>query len=70
MASTSPPCVLKAYHEQFQRDFSMFLKYHAEDLVARGRMVLTFLGRRSEDPSSKEYCYIWELMAMALNDKV
>ena len=48
----------------------MFLKYHAEDLVARGRMVLTFLGRRSEDPSSKEYRYIWELMAMALNDKV
>lgn len=70
MASTSPPCVFKAYYEQFQRDFSIFLKCRAEELVAGGRMVLTFLGRRSEDPSSKECCYIYELMAMALNDMV
>ena len=33
-------------------------------------MVLTFLGRRSDDPSSKECCYIWELLAVALNDMV
>ncbi|KAJ7953041.1 Salicylate O-methyltransferase [Quillaja saponaria] len=42
----------------------------AEELVEGGRVVLTFLGRRSEDPSSKECCYIWELLAMALNDMV
>lgn len=35
-----------------------------------GRMVLTILGRKNEDPSSKDGCYIWELMAMALNDMV
>ena len=70
MASTSPPSVLRAYYEQFQRDFSMFLKCRAEELVAGGGMVLTILGRRNEDPSSKECCYIWELMAMALNDMV
>ncbi|GMY12107.1 salicylate carboxymethyltransferase-like [Fagus crenata] len=70
MASTSPPNVLRAYYEQFQRDFSMFLKCRAEELVAGGGMVLTILGRRNEDPSSKECCYIWELMAMALNDMV
>lgn len=33
-------------------------------------MVLTFLGRRSDDPSSKDGGYIWELMATALNDMV
>ena len=33
-------------------------------------MVLTILGRRSDDPSSKECCYIWELLAVALNDMV
>ncbi|XP_044469248.1 salicylate carboxymethyltransferase-like [Mangifera indica] len=68
MASTSPPCVLKAYYQQFQTDFSFFLKCRSEELVAGGRMVLTFLGRRSDDPSSKECCYIWELLAMALNE--
>ncbi|XP_022752316.1 salicylate carboxymethyltransferase-like [Durio zibethinus] len=68
MASTSPANVLKAYYEQFQQDFSLFLKCRSEELVAGGRMVLTFLGRKSDDPSSKECCYIWELMAMALND--
>ncbi|XP_059434191.1 S-adenosyl-L-methionine:benzoic acid/salicylic acid carboxyl methyltransferase 2-like [Corylus avellana] len=70
MASTSPPGVLCAYYEQFQRDFSIFLKCRAEELVGGGRMVLTILGRRSEDPSSKECCYIWELLATALNDMV
>lgn len=67
MASTSPPCVLTAYYEQFQRDFSLFLKCRSEELVAEGRMVLTFLGRKSQDPSSKECCYIWELLSTALN---
>ncbi|KAG6647010.1 hypothetical protein CIPAW_07G049000 [Carya illinoinensis] len=70
MAKTSPPSVLRAYHAQFQRDFSMFLKCRAEELVLGGRMVLTILGRRSEDPSSKECCYIWELLAMVLNEMV
>ncbi|XP_035551703.1 salicylate carboxymethyltransferase-like [Juglans regia] len=70
VACTSPPIVLRAYHAQFQKDFSMFLRCRAEELVVGGRMVLTFLGRRSEDPSSKECCYIWELLALALNDLV
>ncbi|CAK9152354.1 unnamed protein product [Ilex paraguariensis] len=70
MASTSPPSVLKAYYEQFQRDFSLFLKCRSKELVTGGRMVLTFLGRKSEDPSSEECCYIWELLAITLNDMV
>ncbi|KAJ1420771.1 SAM dependent carboxyl methyltransferase [Sesbania bispinosa] len=70
MASTSPSNVIKAYYKQFQRDFSYFLKCRAEEVVEGGRMVLTFLGRRSDDPCSKECCYIWELMATALNDMV
>ncbi|KAK8606747.1 hypothetical protein V6N13_052509 [Hibiscus sabdariffa] len=70
MASTSPPDVLKAYYKQFQHDFFLFLKCRSEELVDGGRMVLTVLGRRNDDPSSKEGCYIWELLAMALNDMV
>ncbi|KHN36081.1 salicylate carboxymethyltransferase-like [Glycine soja] len=70
MASTSSLNVLKAYYEQYQKDFSLFLKCRAEEIVEGGRMVLTFLGRRSDDRSSEECCYIWELLAMALNDMV
>ena len=70
MASTSPKSVLKAYYEQFQSDFSVFLECRAKELVVGGRMVLTILGRKSEDPRSKECCYIWELLALALNEMV
>ncbi|XP_057420276.1 S-adenosyl-L-methionine:benzoic acid/salicylic acid carboxyl methyltransferase 3-like [Lotus japonicus] len=70
ISRTSPSNVVKAYYEQFQRDFSVFLKCRAEELVEGGRMVLTFLGRKSDNPCSKECCYIWELMAKALNDMV
>ncbi|KAK3418770.1 salicylate carboxymethyltransferase [Eucalyptus grandis] len=70
MARSSPPKVLTAYYEQFQRDFSTFLECRGQELVVGGRMVLTLLGRRSDDPSSKECCYIWELLAAALNEMV
>ncbi|KAI4356254.1 hypothetical protein L6164_000288 [Bauhinia variegata] len=69
-SSTSPPNVKKAYYEQFQRDFSLFLTCRAEEMNEGGPMVLTLLGRKSNDPSSKEGGYIWELLAMALNDMV
>jgi jasmonate O-methyltransferase len=62
--------VLKTYYNQFQRDFSLFLKCRAEELVERGRMILIFLGRKSDHQYSKECCYIWELLAIALNDMV
>ncbi|CAK8560444.1 unnamed protein product [Lathyrus sativus] len=68
--SNSPSNVIKAYYEQFQRDFSFFIKCRAEEIVEGGAMVLTFLGRKSDDPSSKDCCYIPELIATALNDMV
>ncbi|KAJ4822959.1 hypothetical protein Tsubulata_000317 [Turnera subulata] len=70
MTKTSPPSVLRAYYQQFQRDFSVFLKCRSEELVTGGRMVLTIVGRRSEDPASKECCTIWELLAAALKEMV
>ncbi|KAK2442611.1 S-adenosyl-L-methionine:benzoic acid/salicylic acid carboxyl methyltransferase [Trifolium repens] len=70
ISSTSPSNVQKAYYKQFQTDFSLFLKCRAQELVENGHMILTFLGRKSDDPWSKECCYIWELMATVLNDMV
>lgn len=70
IACSSPPSVIKAYINQFEKDFSTFLSCRAEELVTGGRMVLTILGRKSEDPCSKDGCYIWELLALALKHMV
>ncbi|GAA0185260.1 methyltransferase [Lithospermum erythrorhizon] len=70
MASTSPIGVLNAYYNQFKSDFSTFLKNRSLEIVAGGHMVLTMLGRNSEDRSSKEGCLTWGLLASALNDMV
>ncbi|CAK8532429.1 unnamed protein product [Lathyrus sativus] len=70
VTSTSPSNVLKAYHEQFHIDFSHFLKCRAEEIVEGGCMILTFLGRESDDLLSKGVCYGWELLTTALNDMV
>ncbi|XP_054811790.1 S-adenosyl-L-methionine:benzoic acid/salicylic acid carboxyl methyltransferase 2-like [Prosopis cineraria] len=69
-ASTSPLDVRKAYYHQFQRDFSLFLKCRAQELVEGGHMVLTLIGRSCDDPSSHESNYIWELLATALKKMV
>ncbi|KAJ6420133.1 hypothetical protein OIU84_030112 [Salix udensis] len=70
MVGASPPSVVKVYYRQFQMDFSLFLKCRSEELVAGGRMVLNILSRKSEDPSSKESCYVWDLLSVALNEMV
>ena len=57
---------MEAYQQQFHEDFSLFLKSRAKEVVAKGRMVLSFMGRRSSDPSADEACYQWELLARAL----
>ncbi|PIN15766.1 Salicylate carboxymethyltransferase [Handroanthus impetiginosus] len=70
MARTSPKNVIDAYYEQFHRDFSSFLRYRSEEVVSGGKMVLTLLGRKSDNPSSKEGCFIWELLSLALQEMV
>ncbi|CAN1308458.1 Salicylate carboxymethyltransferase [Linum perenne] len=70
VGSSSPPSVFKAYYEQFQSDFSSFLRCRAVEMVTGGQMVLTFLGRRtSEEDSSyrKDTYFIWELLSTVLN---
>ncbi|XP_043700548.1 probable jasmonic acid carboxyl methyltransferase 2 isoform X1 [Telopea speciosissima] len=69
LASTSPPSVTKAYLEQFQKDFFLFLGLRSKEITRGGRMVITMLGRRSEEPFGKE-AYFWELLSHSLNDLV
>ncbi|CAL5197555.1 unnamed protein product [Lathyrus oleraceus] len=70
LAKTSPPNVFKAYLEQYQSDFSFFLKCRSEELVEGGSLVVTLIGRIGEDPVYKDCCAVWETMAMGLNDMV
>ena len=66
ISKTSPESAQKAYTLQFQTDFSAFLRSRSEELVPGGRMVLSFLGRTSPDPTTEEACFQWELLAQAL----
>ncbi|KMT14989.1 hypothetical protein BVRB_3g064940 [Beta vulgaris subsp. vulgaris] len=70
IAKTSPPHVIKAYYEQYERDFYSFLRCRSEEVVVGGMMVLTLLGRKTREPYSKESCYWWEILASALKDMV
>ncbi|KAJ4963049.1 hypothetical protein NE237_022988 [Protea cynaroides] len=69
LTRSSPPSVIRAYIEQFQKDFSLFLSLRSKEITSKGRMVLTMLSRRSQEPFGKE-CYAWELLSKSLNDLV
>lgn len=70
ISKSSPQRVLDSYLLQFQKDFSLFLKSRSEELVPGGGIVLSFMGRRSRDPTAEESCYQWELLAQALMSMV
>jgi len=66
ISKTSPQCVLDAYSQQFKNDFSLFLASRSHEMVTGGRMVLSFMGRTTMDPTSDHSCYQWELLARSL----
>ncbi|KAJ1411245.1 SAM dependent carboxyl methyltransferase [Sesbania bispinosa] len=66
LTSTSPAIVYKAYFEQFQRDFKLFLKSRSEELTPGGNMVLTFVGREKPHEISSP----WAVIGMVLKDMV
>ncbi|GLT92088.1 hypothetical protein SLE2022_099450 [Rubroshorea leprosula] len=66
ISKNSPQIVLDAYSTQFQKDFSLFLSSRSRETVSGGRLVLSFMGRASTDPTSDEEFYHWELLGQAL----
>ncbi|XP_071705215.1 probable jasmonic acid carboxyl methyltransferase 2 [Rutidosis leptorrhynchoides] len=58
--------VVKAYQQQFQEDYSLFFRSRAKEMVVGGRMVLSFIGRRSPDPRAPEACFDMELFSRSL----
>ncbi|KAF5464272.1 hypothetical protein F2P56_014361 [Juglans regia] len=68
MAKSSPPSVLRAYTEQFHRDFSNFLSLRGEEIMPGGRMLLAITGRSVQDPTCNDCCKHWELLGKSLMD--
>ncbi|XP_018490017.1 salicylate/benzoate carboxyl methyltransferase-like [Raphanus sativus] len=72
ITNTSSQSAYKAYLNQFQRDFTMFLRLRSEEVVSNGRMVLTFIGRNTlnNDPLYRDCCHLWSLLSKSLHDLV
>ncbi|CAK8542758.1 unnamed protein product [Lathyrus sativus] len=66
ISKTSPPCVYEAYFEQFEKDFSCFLKSRFEELALDGMMVVTLMGRESIGAITS----VEEVIGMVLNEMV
>ncbi|KAM0839628.1 hypothetical protein ACQ4PT_060193 [Festuca glaucescens] len=60
------PMVLEAYAQQFRKDFTLFLKLRARELVSGGRMVVSVIGRPSYVIASK-FFHLWEIVAQILS---
>ncbi|XP_076934304.1 putative methyltransferase TCM_000336 [Bidens hawaiensis] len=55
--------VTKAYSDQFQEDFSLFLQSRSKELVSGGRMVLILLGSRDQSHVDRGNSFLWELLS-------
>ncbi|WVZ80037.1 hypothetical protein U9M48_027552 [Paspalum notatum var. saurae] len=62
--------VVKLYQDQFQMDLLLFLKLRYEELVLGGQMVLTFLGRKSEDVYEGDLNHLCGLLAQSIQSLV
>ena len=64
------PSVVKLFQQQFQNDFSLFLKLRFEELVFGGQIILTFIGRKYKDVFSGESNHLYGLLAQSLQSLV
>lgn len=71
ITASSPLSNYIAYLNQFQRDFSTFLKVRSEEMVSNGRLILTIMGRNTiDDPLYRDCCHCWTLLSNSLRDLV
>lgn len=71
ITTSSPLRTYKAYLNQFQRDFTTFLKLRYEEMVPNGIMVLTFIGRNTiGNPLHRDCCHFWTLLSKSLRGLV
>ncbi|CAL5047058.1 unnamed protein product [Urochloa decumbens] len=66
ITKTTSSSIVRLFQQQFQRDFSLFLKLRYEELVFGGQIILTFIGRKYEDVFSGESNHLYGLLAQSL----
>ncbi|WCJ37209.1 S-adenosyl-L-methionine-dependent methyltransferases superfamily protein [Euphorbia peplus] len=69
IAGTSPQSVLKAYLNQFEKDFTSFIRSRSEEVISGGRMVIT-IPAKNDNPHCLNGSEFWPLIGMSLNDMV
>ncbi|GJN00084.1 hypothetical protein PR202_ga17239 [Eleusine coracana subsp. coracana] len=64
------PLVLEAYARQFKKNFKLFLNLRAQELVARGKMVISVPGTCAGDDTCQSNLQweAWDAVASILND--
>ncbi|CAN6373114.1 unnamed protein product [Urochloa humidicola] len=70
ITKTTSPFVVKCFKDQFNTDFSTFLKMRHKELVYGGKMVLTFCGRKDEDAYNGDLNKLFGLLAVSLQSLV
>ncbi|XP_076954481.1 putative methyltransferase TCM_000336 [Bidens hawaiensis] len=63
ITESSSKHVSKAYFDQFQEDFTLFLQSRSKELVSGGRMVLILLGSRDRSHVDRGNSFLWELLS-------
>ncbi|XP_050205160.1 7-methylxanthosine synthase 1-like [Mercurialis annua] len=67
---TSPPSVRKAYLNQFENDFTTFLKCRSHEMVDGGRLVFIIFAQSSTNPHCKYSNELWQELGFALKQMV
>ncbi|KAL2902053.1 3 7-dimethylxanthine N-methyltransferase, partial [Bienertia sinuspersici] len=67
ITENSPPEVIRAYQQQFGKDFYSFLKSRAKEIVKGGRMVVNIMV--SSDTHKPHHMWVLKLMNMGLVDE-
>ncbi|KAF8641717.1 hypothetical protein HU200_067740 [Digitaria exilis] len=70
ITKTTSPSIVKLFQQQFEKDFSLFLKLRYEELVFGGQIILTFIGRKYEDVFSGESNHLHGLLGQSLQSLV
>ncbi|XP_020523241.1 caffeine synthase 1-like [Amborella trichopoda] len=70
ISETSPPGVRKAYLQQFQKDFSQFLKLRSHEVAPNGRMVFTYIGQRASENFERDCGYMWLALVRAIKNLI
>ncbi|OIT29904.1 PREDICTED: jasmonate O-methyltransferase-like [Nicotiana attenuata] len=70
ISESSPTQVSEAYFEQFQEDFSLFLRSRSEELVSGGKMVLILLGREGLHHADRGNAFFWKILSRSLTNLI